>query len=246
MSRALVLIVLLLVPAAALAGGTCSGVKGGCGRSSSRSSSGGSSYGSGSGGTVHVSGYTRKDGTYVRPHTRHAPDTATLVDVGDVPSVPFAPPPARTTARTSARTSARTTAWNGNVTDEDDPASVSVSRTAPPTVKKLPAKYVVYFTTGRLQQIADYKDDGDAFLVYGTSGGHIRYDKSRIDHFEVIGASSHFRTWKSIDGKSSVEAEFVSEEGDKVNLRRTDGKVIEVQTEKLSSKDREWLREHAK
>ncbi|RZL17069.1 MAG: hypothetical protein EOO89_09790 [Pedobacter sp.] len=38
-----------------------------------------SSYGSGStttksiGGTVHVKGYTRKDGTYVRPHTRSAP-----------------------------------------------------------------------------------------------------------------------------------------------------------------------------
>lgn len=38
-----------------------------------------STYGSGStsskstGGTVHVKGYTRKDGTYVRPHTRSAP-----------------------------------------------------------------------------------------------------------------------------------------------------------------------------
>lgn len=36
-----------------------------------------SSYGSGSssssGGTVHVKGYTRKDGTYVRPHTRSSP-----------------------------------------------------------------------------------------------------------------------------------------------------------------------------
>jgi hypothetical protein len=27
----------------------------------------------GGGGTVHVRGYTRKDGTYVRPHTRSAP-----------------------------------------------------------------------------------------------------------------------------------------------------------------------------
>ncbi|WP_369764963.1 hypothetical protein [Flavobacterium sp. WC2429] len=26
-----------------------------------------------SGGTVHVKGHTRKDGTYVRPHTRSAP-----------------------------------------------------------------------------------------------------------------------------------------------------------------------------
>jgi hypothetical protein len=28
---------------------------------------------SGSGGSVHVKGYTRKDGTYVRPHTRKSP-----------------------------------------------------------------------------------------------------------------------------------------------------------------------------
>lgn len=37
-----------------------------------RSSSGYSSQ-SNSGGSVHVKGYTRKDGTYVRPHTRSAP-----------------------------------------------------------------------------------------------------------------------------------------------------------------------------
>lgn len=32
-----------------------------------------SSTRSSSGGTVHVKGYTRKDGTYVKPHTRSAP-----------------------------------------------------------------------------------------------------------------------------------------------------------------------------
>ena len=32
-----------------------------------------SSTSTSSGGTVHVKGYTRKDGTYVRPHTRSAP-----------------------------------------------------------------------------------------------------------------------------------------------------------------------------
>ncbi|MGH1516578.1 hypothetical protein [Chryseobacterium sp. JK1] len=37
-----------------------------------RSSSSYSSQ-SNSGGSVHVKGYTRKDGTYVRPHTRSAP-----------------------------------------------------------------------------------------------------------------------------------------------------------------------------
>jgi hypothetical protein len=244
MIRALSLLLLLLVPAAALAGGTCSGVKGGCGRSSSRSSSGGSSYSSGSGGTVHVSGYTRKDGTYVRPHTRHASGTATHVEVEE-----YVPPPsplARTTARTGARITARTTAWNGNVTDHDD-TPVVVSRTAPPPSTKLPAKYVVYFTTGRMQQITNYEQDGDGFLVYGTSGGHIRYPKDRIDHFEALPTSGNpkLRIWTSIDGKFSVEAEFVSEEGGKVKLRKTDGTVIEVESEKLSKKDRDWIREHA-
>lgn len=41
-------------------------------RSSTSSSSSSSSYSS-SPKTVHVKGYTRKDGTYVRPHTRSAP-----------------------------------------------------------------------------------------------------------------------------------------------------------------------------
>ncbi len=36
--------------------------------------SGLSNYGVSSGGTVHIRGYMRKDGTYVRPHTRSAPD----------------------------------------------------------------------------------------------------------------------------------------------------------------------------
>jgi hypothetical protein len=241
MTRIFLFALLLLMPAVALGGGTCSGVKGGCGRSSSRSSS--SSYSSGSGGTAHVSGYTRKDGTYVRPYTRHAPGTATHVEVEEY--IPPPNPPARTTARTGARTTARTTAWNGNVTDHDD-TPIAVSRTAPPPTAKLPARYVVYFTTGRMQQITNYEEDGDGYLVYGTSGGHIRYPKDRIDHFEALSTSDNpnLRIWSSMDGKFSVEAEFVSEEGGKVKLRKTDGKVIEVETEKLSKKDRDWIREH--
>lgn len=41
--------------------------------SPSQSSSSSYSSKSSSGGSVHVKGYTRKDGTYVRPHTRSAP-----------------------------------------------------------------------------------------------------------------------------------------------------------------------------
>jgi hypothetical protein len=39
-------------------------------------SSGGSSASSGTGGSVHVRGYYRRDGTYVRPHTRSRPGSA--------------------------------------------------------------------------------------------------------------------------------------------------------------------------
>lgn len=41
--------------------------------SSTRSSASSTRTSSSTGGTVHVKGYTRKDGTYVRPHTRSAP-----------------------------------------------------------------------------------------------------------------------------------------------------------------------------
>lgn len=108
----------ILLPSLANAGGTCSGVKGGCGRSAYSSSARSSSPG----GTVHVSGYYRKDGTYVRPHTRRAPGTATFE-----PEPEPEPPPVR--VRTAPRTTARTTAWNGNVTDVDEPRP---ARTQPP------------------------------------------------------------------------------------------------------------------
>lgn len=62
---------------------------------------GGRSYSSG--GTVSVRGYTRKDGTYVRPHTRSAPSSsywpaagisgaAYLPYASSTPSTPLSPP----------------------------------------------------------------------------------------------------------------------------------------------------------
>jgi|GEM_PF-4540417 len=101
----LVMTFLLLLPIQANAGGTCSGVKGGCGRSAYRSSARTSAP---SGGAVHVSGYTRKDGTYVRPHTRSAPGTADHSHEEEKPLVRY---------RSTARTTARTSAWTGDVTD---------------------------------------------------------------------------------------------------------------------------------
>ncbi len=120
--RFVVLLIGLGLATDVLAGGTCSGVKGGCGRSRSRSSS------SSSGGTVHVNGYTRKDGTYVRPHTRRAPGTASY----DYEPDPAPAPQPIISYRTTARTSARTHAWNGNVTDRDETEEADASIPAGP------------------------------------------------------------------------------------------------------------------
>jgi hypothetical protein len=58
--------------------------------------------GSGGGGSVHVKGYTRKDGTYVAPHTRSAPGmgakVSAPVDHRDANAIPIA----RTKPRTEA------------------------------------------------------------------------------------------------------------------------------------------------
>ena len=58
-----------LVPAGSIGSFNAAGIEGAFGGPSSRSQS----LGTASGGTVHVRGYYRKDGTYVRPHTRSAP-----------------------------------------------------------------------------------------------------------------------------------------------------------------------------
>jgi SLA1 homology domain 1, SHD1 len=220
----------------AFAGGTCSGVKGGCGRSSA-STSARSSY---SGGTVHVNGYYRKDGTYVRPHTRRAPGTS-IFDIDEAPSLPK--------VRTVARTSARTTYWNGNVTVEDEPEPKRVARTDSPR-PMLATKYIVYLTSGRNQPLADYKQDGDSYLLYGTAGGHFRLPKSNVDRFEPVSAEanppseSRLRIWTSADGKFTTKAEFISSEGGKVTLKKADGTVITVDEAKLSDLDKEWIRNH--
>lgn len=77
-------------------GGSSSGSHSSGSGSHSSGASAHSSGGSSSGKSVHVSGYTRKDGTYVAPHDRAAPGSG-----GGS---------ARTTARTSANLQPRTTA----------------------------------------------------------------------------------------------------------------------------------------
>lgn len=164
------------------AGGPCSGVKGGCHRSSPRTSARTSPPSTGS---VHVDGYYRKDGTYVRPHDRHARGTATE-RVGssiNLPELPADEKP-KQKYRTSARTTARSSVWNGTGSTPDDDAK------APAAKPLLPAKYVVHLTSRRKFEIADYREDKMSYWITLLNGGGIKYEKSMVADIEPIQANA--------------------------------------------------------
>jgi hypothetical protein len=116
---------------------------------------------------VHVDGYYRKDGTYVKPHDRHAPGTALRSD--ETPTQKH---------RTSARTTARTSIWKGTGSTSDDDVK------APAAKPQLRAKYLVHLTSGRKFEIAEYRDDKTSYWLTLLSGGGIKYDKSLVAKIE--------------------------------------------------------------
>lgn len=233
---------------AAVAGGPCSGVRGGCGRSSYRTSVSIPSYDdSPSGcGTVNVRSYTRKDGTHVRAHTRSAPSCG-----GSKPSY-----------RTSARTSARTGYWNGTGSapdaDEDDPslyapapARLAKPDPLPTSAAKpdpLPARYIVYFKSGRLKRIADYLEERSDYLLIGTERSRGRFPVTMVDRIERIADTAEVpskarpsRSWADQSGSHHAEARYAGLEEGKVRLLKPGGKVSLVVFDKLSAADQSYV-----
>lgn len=58
--------------------------------------------------------------------------------------------------------------------------------------------------------------------------------------------SNRVRTWKDATGKFTVEAEFISLNGDAITLKRKDGKEVTVPLSRLSKEDQEAARQLAK
>ncbi|MEI6781379.1 MAG: SHD1 domain-containing protein, partial [Verrucomicrobiota bacterium] len=56
-------------------------------------------------------------------------------------------------------------------------------------------------------------------------------------------AQTPTRTWTSVDGKRTLEAEFVEFKDQKLRLRRSDGKEVSLSLSALSPEDREFVRE---
>lgn len=132
--RGALLLILCLVPVQLLAGGPCSGVKGGCGRGSSYRTSSPT-------GVVHVSGYVRKDGTYVAPYDRTRadgdPSNNFSAHVSSKSIEAESDAIGRGTAyRSKARSGVRTAAWGGTGSSRDEDDAEKKLRMAPAPVER--------------------------------------------------------------------------------------------------------------
>ena len=59
-------------------------------------------------------------------------------------------------------------------------------------------------------------------------------------------SNDKLRTWSNATGKFKIEAEFVSKTGNKVKLKKTDGKIIFIQFDQLSEEDQNWIKKKSR
>jgi hypothetical protein len=183
---------------AVVAGGPCSGVRGGCHRTSYvteprwtapsyRSSSLSATC------RTWVKGHTR-NGNHVEGHYRETSCSGSG---------------SKSSYRSEARTSARWRFWEGTGSDDDEqPTEEDRRRYARPTRKaldetdddpgkpvnipkavvhpNLPAKYRVYFSSKKERDIADFEDRDDSYRLQWITGGYALYPKSMIDRIEPL------------------------------------------------------------
>lgn len=62
---------------------------------------------------------------------------------------------------------------------------------------------------------------------------------------DLTETAEYKRTWKSDDGKFSVDAQLVGLADDEIKLKKASGEVITVPADRLSTDDRSWLRDLA-
>lgn len=216
--------------------------------------------------TVHVRGYYRKDGTYVRPHMRSAPGygsstsfstNSSFSDNAAEPlpetpppddSMPFARKKGRMSYRTSARSSARTSYHSGalNAEADDSPGLPATGQgiTPPPKLPDLPRRYIAHFTSGRSVALTDFAEKDGAWVLFPVTGGHIGgYPKSAIAYFEpTADALGALRTWTDSGGSHHASAKFDRIDGENVILTKDDGQTIHIPIQKLSETDRDLAR----
>lgn len=164
----------------------------------------------------------------------------------------------RTTARTTYRTTARTGYQLGALgaapiaeaedESEDTPladetiSSPAMVTPAPPPVPKpdLPTRYIAHFVSGKQHPVNNFVEDNGSWLLYGVTGGYIRYPTSLVSYFEPTPeAIGVFRKWADSAGSHHATAKFIRIDGQDVILAKSDRNTVHVPLEKLSETDRD-------
>ena len=196
---------------------------------------------------VNVRSYYRKDGTYVRAHTRSSPRSYSTGSSSSYSSSwvgsPYVLPKARTSApkgRTArARSGARTSAVDLTAFDGSD---VVNDESEPPTA--LPTFAAAQSAIAR----AEAYEASNNYIAAVRELHRIRRSwpstaasKRAGERLAKIRSDEPFRTWKSADGKFSIVAKFVREEGSRVVLETKEGTTRRIDFTKLSNDDRTYV-----
>jgi hypothetical protein len=73
---------------------------------------------------------------------------------------------------------------------------------------------------------------------YKTSDG----SSKTVPLLEAKDANDKFRTWTTSDGIFTLEAEFISKQGNSIKLKKRNETVVVVTTNKLSNEDLQWIK----
>lgn len=230
----LALVIVLAAANYAEAGGPCSGVKGGCGRSSYRSSSSSSyrssapsysppSYSSSSTkkdctGSTSVEGHYR-DGHWVSGHSR-----CTSGSGSSEPSY-----------RSTARSAVRVKAWNGTSSTYDDTDDevkpFELARPIKHAPTAVPPKYILHLKSGRDFPAVRVEEKGSDYFVEGVTGGRVPYPKSMVKSVEKLSGTED-DTPQAINAAATIKGQLVSSTDDLpqegIVKRVIDGDTIEL------------------
>jgi WD40 repeat protein len=97
-------------------------------------------------------------------------------------------------------------------------------------------------------KILELKANGGAKIQYDFDNSQEEVAADRIRPLEgaappaLAKPTAEERTWTDATGKFKIQAQFVKQDGDQIELLRTDGKTIKLPFEKLSPADKEYVK----
>lgn len=195
---------------------------------------------------VNVRGYYRKDGTYVRPHTRSAPGSGSSYSGSSSYYFPSVTP--RTEYRTGYRTDyqkeARTVVSEQERLEQErlEQARQELNRLEREKKERERRENIAASKLRIARQfLAQRKPDVarkwllEILAEYGDT-------KAAFEAQQEAGMGEpHYRDWNDDTGKYTIRAAFVSFINGVVKLQKETGELIDVPIEKLSEADREWV-----